>query len=263
MQFFVGINQLKSLEWGLNLQQAALFAFLYEVPSWAECQTIDGVAYWRIAKSKIIAELPILTDKRDTVYRHMKALEDAGLIEKIQNGDITLIRVTKKGAEWNKSEGSEKNPRGRIKSEGSEKNPATPGKKSDTPSEKNPTYQYTNISNNQDHGDSARGAVAGQPKKAKRAEQIPDDFQPNDTNRRIAGELGVSIPDQLPRFVDHHRAKGTTFKDWHAAFNNWIRKAADFGQQNNPAQQPAASASPSTREHPALAARREAQEGIQ
>ncbi|MHA7916026.1 hypothetical protein [Alloalcanivorax xenomutans] len=66
-------------------------------------------------------------------------------------------------------------------------------------------------------------------KPAKRATQLPDDFEPNDTNRRVAAEEGVSIHDQLPQFRDHHRAKGSTMKDWHAALNTWLRNVKKFG----------------------------------
>ncbi|CUR48467.1 Primosomal protein I [Alloalcanivorax xenomutans] len=66
-------------------------------------------------------------------------------------------------------------------------------------------------------------------KPAKRATQLPDDFEPNDTNRRVAAEEGVSIHDHLPQFRDHHRAKGSTMKDWHAALNTWLRNAKKFG----------------------------------
>lgn len=70
---------------------------------------------------------------------------------------------------------------------------------------------------------------AGKQRKPKRATQLPDDFEPNDANRRIAAEQGVSIHDELPKFSDHHRAKGSTMKDWHAALNNWLRNAKKFG----------------------------------
>lgn len=58
----------------------------------------------------------------------------------------------------------------------------------------------------------------------KRAHQLPDDFVPNDTNRRIAAERGVDLRSAFDQFADHHRAKGSTFKDWHLAFNTWLRR---------------------------------------
>ncbi|OZS41276.1 hypothetical protein, partial [Photobacterium sanguinicancri] len=62
-----------------------------------------------------------------------------------------------------------------------------------------------------------------------RAHQIPDGFEPNETNRRVAAEQGVSINDELPQFIDYHRARRSTMKDWHAALNTWLRNAKKFG----------------------------------
>lgn len=58
----------------------------------------------------------------------------------------------------------------------------------------------------------------------KRAHQLPDDFIPNDTNRKIAAERGIDLRAAFEQFADHHRAKGSTFKDWHLAFNTWLRR---------------------------------------
>ena len=65
--------------------------------------------------------------------------------------------------------------------------------------------------------------------KAKRATQFPDGWKPNDNHRKIAAEVGADADDQAQRFEDHHVAKGSTFKDWDRAFNNWLRNSASFG----------------------------------
>lgn len=75
--------------------------------------------------------------------------------------------------------------------------------------------------------------VSPQGGKAKRAAQLPEDFEPNETNKRLAEELGVSLITEFPQFCDHHRAKGSTMKDWHAAMNTWIRNAHRFGRSGN------------------------------
>jgi DNA-binding PadR family transcriptional regulator len=158
MQFTVTINQAKALEWGLNSQQALLFAFVYGCPSWANAIKTDDGIFFALSKAKITEELPLLTDKPDTAYRMLKALEEAGLIELSSTSNITLFRLTAKAAEWNKKlDGSEKYPtsekgRGRKKIRPtSEKNPSMVGKKSDPGSEKNPTNQDTsNQVTNQD-----------------------------------------------------------------------------------------------------------------
>lgn len=170
MQFTVTINQVKALEWGLNSQQALLFAFVYGCPSWTKpIKTDDGI-FFALSKAKIIEELPLLTDKPDTAYRMLKALEEAGLIELSSTANITLFRLTGKAIEWNqKLDGSEKYPtppknegRKKIRST-SEKNPSKVGEKSEPRSEKSPTNQDTNHQGtNQDTSQDMQGS-AGKP----------------------------------------------------------------------------------------------------
>ena len=130
MQYLVSINQTKALEWGLNAQQAMLFAFLHQVPTWADSREIDGVVWFNIGKGKVIEELPLLTDKPDTVYRLMKQLRATGLICMTSCDNKTYIRLTEKAKGWNRVQGSEKNPTPKAKPKGTEKNP-THGKKSE------------------------------------------------------------------------------------------------------------------------------------
>jgi hypothetical protein len=151
MQFTIAINQVKALEWGLNSQQALLFAFIYGCPSWTKPVTTDDGVFFALSKAKIVEELPLLTDKPDTAYRMLKALDEAGLIQLSSTSNITLFRLTAKAAEWNqKLDGSEKYPtppenkgRKKIRST-SDKSPSKVGKKSEQGSEKSPTNQDTN-----------------------------------------------------------------------------------------------------------------------
>lgn len=128
MQYTVMINQMKALEWGLNAQQAMLFAFIYEVPSWARPVIVEQKTYYAISKEKIVSELPLLTDKPDTAYRLLKALELIDVINLSHTPKITLIRLTEKGREWNRSD----------------KSPTYLGKISGPLSEKSPTNHITN-----------------------------------------------------------------------------------------------------------------------
>lgn len=128
MRFTLLINQSRSQEWGLNAQQAILFSFIYDLPSWANEHISDGAAWYNISKSKICAELPILTDKPDTAYRLLKNLEEFGLIFTACFDNKTYVRLTEKAKLWNDS-GSEKNPTSNA--QGSEKFPMGVGKISD------------------------------------------------------------------------------------------------------------------------------------
>lgn len=66
--------------------------------------------------------------------------------------------------------------------------------------------------------------------KRTRATAAPGSFTVTDVMREWAAREGVP-PDRLDgetaRFLDHHRSKGNTFKDWEAAWRNWMRKAAE------------------------------------
>lgn len=169
IMFTLKINQVMALKWGLNLAQAAVFALVYEAPSWASNVTLDGEVWYHLSKSKVCYELPILTDKPDTAFRHLKALEKAGLIKLTSLGKRTLVQLTSKAHEWNrtvypsnsktsKSEStSEMNPIDGKKSEvrkkipSKEKNSDDIGKKSEVTTEIFPTDEYTSNQNTSDH----------------------------------------------------------------------------------------------------------------
>ncbi len=154
MQFSIFINQARSVEWGLNSQQALLFAYLYSVPSWAEQVLVEGQRYYRLDRDKVIRDLPILTDKLDTVYRLMKQLVDCGLLNVVRTGNRTAIRLTEKAAMWNHAQivpssqpvdNHEQNHPDKMQHP--EKNPSSPGKKSEIHPEKNPSNSSLYINN--------------------------------------------------------------------------------------------------------------------
>lgn len=71
--------------------------------------------------------------------------------------------------------------------------------------------------------------------KPKRASSLPDDFTPSLTQK--AQKIVASWPRgmferELDKFRDHHTAKGSTFKDWQAAFRTWISNADQWSNRN-------------------------------
>lgn len=74
-------------------------------------------------------------------------------------------------------------------------------------------------------------ADAPKAKPAARATTLPADFQPDGTAEQIARDFGLDLFAELTAFSDFHAAKGTTFKDWQAAFRTWLRNANKFGQR--------------------------------
>jgi len=73
-------------------------------------------------------------------------------------------------------------------------------------------------------------------KRATQATQIPEDFEPSTKLIQWAQANTPAVDPwaEAGKFVDYHRAKGSTFKDHQAAFRNWLRKAAEFQQERKP-----------------------------
>jgi len=70
----------------------------------------------------------------------------------------------------------------------------------------------------------------------------PDDFIVTDDMKSWALTKGLSekdIKSETEKFQDHHRAKGNKFKDWGAAWKNWMRNVIDWrGGPRKPATKP-------------------------
>lgn len=60
----------------------------------------------------------------------------------------------------------------------------------------------------------------------RRAVALPADFHVNESMRAWATEQcpGVDVEQQTANFKDWHTAKGSTFKDWPAAWRTWMRR---------------------------------------
>lgn len=67
------------------------------------------------------------------------------------------------------------------------------------------------------------------PKREKPRTRVPEDLKPDASCVSLAGEKRVNLADELPRFLDHHRAKGSLMADWQAALRTWISNAAKWG----------------------------------
>ena len=170
MRYSLYINQVKMLEWGLNLSQAVVFNALTEATSWANSAVFEGEVYYWFAKEKLMKELPVITDKPDTIKRHLSALDKAGLIRRkvVVEGNNTYhyIAITAKGKEWNtaqlpaESEDGKNIPTPETSQETKEKNlpeagniSQNAGKNIPEPREKNPPNYITNNPNTNDPKD--------------------------------------------------------------------------------------------------------------
>ena len=144
MRFSTYINNQKSIEWGLNASQAALFDLLNQASSWAEEIVIDGAVFYWVSRGSVIRELPLFYSKSDTVYRHFVDLSKKGLTVYLKHGEKDLIRLTEKGKTWNEFKAEQIQDKLGNKSE-------TTRKQIRDNSEINPTDNNTNYKNTTDH----------------------------------------------------------------------------------------------------------------
>jgi uncharacterized protein YdaU (DUF1376 family) len=90
----------------------------------------------------------------------------------------------------------------------------------------------------------------------KKSATLPNDFELTAASREFSDGKGLDTTAELEKFVNWHSAKGSTMKDWQAAWRTWCGKAAEF-KAVSPAKQ---AAQPSFRERDAEAARLRAME---
>ena len=142
MKYSSYIDNITAKEWGLNVQLAYLFDWIYTLSSWASSINVEGDGtYYFASKTKAIEELPLLSDRTDTIYRYYKALdEDFGLIYLRRFNGKDYIRLTEKAKCWGKKliRDSDLNPTSGSKV----------GKISGLGSDLNPTYKNTILDKN-------------------------------------------------------------------------------------------------------------------
>jgi uncharacterized phage protein (TIGR02220 family) len=146
MEYKPQFNQAKAIEWGLSLQEAILMEWYFRLPTWAN-QVMDGSGetWYFGSRNKVIDDLPLLTDKPDTVYRWTKVLVKKGLIEIAKFNNQDYIKITDKGRLW-------KWLPGETSSEQSDSHPSEVGQPSEEGSDSHPTnYNTKNTLITKDH----------------------------------------------------------------------------------------------------------------
>lgn len=126
MRKFSNIDNEFALKHNLNLSQVYVYEWILNLPKWSNSVIIENKIYYYASKNKACVDMPIVTNKRNTMHKHYKFLEKNGfvIITKIEGKDY--IHITELSKEWNTSNYLEKNP-------------TLFGKKSKSELEKNPT----------------------------------------------------------------------------------------------------------------------------
>ena len=81
--------------------------------------------------------------------------------------------------------------------------------------------------------------IVGQDKPAKqktRRCQVPDDFYPNDDNLFAFNKTRLNLGQEIGKFMDHHKAKGSLMADWQAAWRTWVSNGVKFAAKDKPAE---------------------------
>lgn len=91
--------------------------------------------------------------------------------------------------------------------------------------------------------EAAQETAAPKKRRAANSTTAPDEFPVTDPMREWAAAQGLTDPRHLTHqtelFLDHHRAKGSKFRDWTAAWRTWMRRSREYApraaQQRTPA----------------------------
>lgn len=133
MRKFSNIDNEFMMKHGLTLPETYVLEWMLNLPIWADRIIVNKMNYYFASKNKAVEDLPMVTTKPDTMYRHYKKLESKQLINNFKINGKDYIQILPKSAEWNSVLKAESNPNGS-------------GNKSENKSESNPTN--SNIKNN-------------------------------------------------------------------------------------------------------------------
>jgi hypothetical protein len=85
----------------------------------------------------------------------------------------------------------------------------------------------------------------------KPARALPADWEPKDSHRKKAEELGLDLPAEVEAWKDHHLARDNRFADWDLTFHTWLRNTQKYGPNGGrPNRRPANDTTPMTRLRP-------------
>ena len=79
-----------------------------------------------------------------------------------------------------------------------------------------------------DRGGVQRGSHSHKRRARSRATAFPADFKLDEELVVFAQKHGIDWVCEFPAFRDHHQARGSTFKDWRAAWRTWVRRVPQF-----------------------------------
>lgn len=150
MRYNINLNIPKLTEWGLSLNEGAVFCIILDASSWTKCHKVFGEDYYLIETKIFPQELPCISDNKNTFAKIIKKLIDKMVVERkfTKGRENPVYRVTEKGKEWlNYSDQIQKGKISVLEVE-KEKNPHRKGKISVSEKENFPfSILYPNTTN--------------------------------------------------------------------------------------------------------------------
>ena len=83
------------------MAQAVVFAYVHHAATWTD-RDVSEPEYFNLSTGKMATELAPLSDKRDTMLRHVLKLVDKGVLERKSVSKKQFLKITEKGLTWNR-----------------------------------------------------------------------------------------------------------------------------------------------------------------
>lgn len=200
MLYTLRINQKMSFDENISINAVIVFEAMYQLSrlSYATIKVIDGKNYYVLIRSYIIKQLPQFNMSLRSLTRALSELENAELIESIDK------------------------------------------------TSPNPAYAFTRKSDKYTVSTStpASGDTEPEVKSPKKQPMfsLPKDLDVNSLSPQyleLLQKYSLEIlnkqnidKEEFAKFLDHHNAKGTKFKNWISAFRNWVRNYRKYNPLN-------------------------------
>lgn len=111
MKYNWNINYIKCMEYWLTLSQWAVMDIIWHISLWATITKENNwIIYYYLSAWKLVEELPIISNKKNTFLVILKELKNKELIQSIFEDNKSFYSLTQKGksffisVEWNQEE---------------------------------------------------------------------------------------------------------------------------------------------------------------
>lgn len=109
-----------------------------------------------------------------------------------------------------------------------------PSSKASRMASPNPSGEASDTGSDIPHPSSLNQQPSSSSGRKRAATSAPDIFPITDEMRTKAAEKYplANVDRETEKFLDHHRAKGSTFKDWNAAWRTWMANAQGYAERD-------------------------------